>query len=307
MFAKATAGVIAFAVFIAFFGVVFGGWFTVEQGERVIVTTNGAVSYVAGPGMHLKMPFFQSTARISIQQNVDRWACVKDSQGGMRALCDPNKDHIAMQAYSQDQQPADLRVSVNWHVPEAEIAEVYTNYGTLEALADKIIGRKAPQAVKTVFGQYNAVRVIQERAGFNAAVAEAVKAIADGPVIIDSVQVENIDFSDAYEQTVEARMVAQVEVQKREQELAQKKIEAQITVTQAQAQADSQLAVAKANAEAVRITGEATASAIKARAAALADNPLLVQLTASERWNGVLPSTMLPGSAVPFISVVGTK
>jgi hypothetical protein len=45
------------------------------------------------------------------------------------------------------------------------------------------------------------------------------------------VQIENIDFSDAYEQAVEARMTAQVEVQKRQQQLAQEKINAEIAVT----------------------------------------------------------------------------
>ena len=44
------------------------------------------------------------------------------------------------------------------------------------------------------------------------AVAKAV----DGPVIIDSVQVENIDFSKAYEKSVEERMLAEVETERLE-------------------------------------------------------------------------------------------
>lgn len=302
MITRIVAAIVAFCAFLAFIMVVFGGWYTVDQGERAVLLRNGAVVSMSEPGLHFKLPWVEDYVRINVQQHSLRWACVRDTAGGMNALCSSG-DLPAMQAYSQDQQPADLRVSVNYHVPVAEAANVYSNYGSVEALADRIIARKAPQAVKTVFGQFTAVSVIQDRAKFNAEVADGVAKAIDGPVIIDSVQVEDVSFSSSYEQTVEARMVAQVEVQKREQELAQKKIEAQITVTQAQAQADSALAIAKANAEAVRIQGDAQASAIKARAAALADNPLLVQLTASERWNGVLPSTMLPGSALPFISV----
>ena len=49
--------------------------------------------------------------------------------------------------------------------------------------------------------------------------------------------------------------------------------------------------------------GEAEASAIEARAKALGTNPNLVTLVQAERWNGVLPTTMVPGSAVPFVSV----
>jgi len=50
------------------------------------------------------------------------------------------------------------------------------------------------------------------------------------------------------------------------------------------------------------VKGEAEASAIKARAEALAQNQNLIELTKAERWDGKLPTTMIPGSAVPFIS-----
>ena len=59
----------------------------------------------------------------------------------------------------------------------------------------------------------------------------------------------------------------------------------------------------EAKASNIRITGEAEASAIEARAKALGTNPNLVTLVQAERWNGVLPTTMVPGSAVPFVSV----
>lgn len=37
------------------------------------------------------------------------------------------------------------------------------------------------------------------------------------------------------------------------------------------------------------------------RARALGSNPGLVELTKAERWNGVLPTTVLPGGTLPFI------
>jgi regulator of protease activity HflC (stomatin/prohibitin superfamily) len=167
-----------------------------------------------------------------------------------------------------------------------------------------LIARKAPQEVKTVFGQFTAISAVQERARFNQEVGDAVRGAIDlnAPIAIDSVQIENIDYSEAYEQSVEARMLAEVEVQKRQQELDQEKIAAQIAVTKAQGEADSQLAKAQANAEATRIQGEATADAIRARGAALRDNPTLVALTQAERWDGVLPRMMVPAGSVPILS-----
>jgi regulator of protease activity HflC (stomatin/prohibitin superfamily) len=208
-----------------------------------------------------------------------------------------------MQAYSRDQQVADLQLSITWHVPDNEIENVYANYGSLTGVARRTIWRKAPSAVKTVFGQYDAVSSIQQRAKLNQDISDAVTKSIDGPVVVDAVQIENIDFSTAYENAVEARMTAQVEVQKREQELAQEKVKAQIAVTQAEGRAKSVKAEADAAAYRTRIEGEAAADAIKARAAALAQNAELVELTKAERWNGQLPSTMIPGTTVPFMDM----
>lgn len=98
-------------------------------------------------------------------------------------------------------------------------------------------------------------------------------------------------------------MMAEVEVQRRSQELEQQIIQAQIVVTEAQGAADAKVAEAKAQAEATILAGDAEASAIRAKGEALRDNPQLIALVTAENWDGVLPTTMLPGGAVPFISV----
>ena len=99
-------------------------------------------------------------------------------------------------------------------------------------------------------------------------------------------------------------MLAEVEVQRVRQNAEREKITAEITVIQAQAEADSSLARARADAEATRLRGEAEAFAISARGEALRDSPNLVELTKAERWNGVLPTSMIPGTAVPFLDVL---
>ena len=98
-------------------------------------------------------------------------------------------------------------------------------------------------------------------------------------------------------------MLAEVEVAKLQQNALREKVQAEITVTQAKAQAESVKAHAAAEADATRMKGEAEAAAIKAKGDALRQNPNLVELIKAERWNGTLPQTMLPNSAVPFIDV----
>jgi regulator of protease activity HflC (stomatin/prohibitin superfamily) len=180
---------------------------------------------------------------------------------------------------------------------------VYAQYQSEEGLVTKLIDPRVLQEVKTIFGQFNAVTSIQERARLNMEALRVVQRAVKGPVVIESLQIENIDFSDAYENSVEQRMLAEVEVQRLRQNAEREKVQAQITVTRATATADAVKAQADADAYATRVKGEAEALAIKSRGDALRENPQLVNLTTAERWNGVLPQQMVPGGTVPFLNV----
>lgn len=258
----------------------FGSFFGVDQGERGIVLRFGAFQRVAEPGFNLKLPLIETTKTISLQTQVS---------------------HFSLPAYSRDQQPATLQVSINWHAQESELQKIYSEFGGLQSLETRIINPRLPQAVKTIFGSYAAVSSIQNRAKLNADVFDSVYKALSGPIVIESVQLDNIDFSKAYEDSVEQRMLAEVEVAKLQQNALREKVQAEITVTQAKAHAESVKQQAAAEAEATTLKGNAEALAIKAKGDALSQNPNLVELIKAERWNGQLPTTMLPNSAVPFI------
>lgn len=288
-----TMALTGFAVLVGL-SILFGSWFTIDQGERGVILRYGAVSGTAEPGLGFKLPLINSVVQISVQSK----AIVYEK----------------MEAYSRDQQPADIRLSVNYRIPADRVQDVYGTYGGEDGLLSRLIERKVFEETKTVFGRFNAVTAIQERGRLNAEVATAIQEGVSGPVVIDSVQIENIDFSEAYEASIEQRMLAEVEVQRLRQNAEREKVQAEITVTQARAQADARRAEAQAQAdavrlaaqaesEAIRLRGEAEAEAIKARGDALRDNPGLVSLTQAERWDGQLPRTMLPGGAIPMLNL----
>ena len=271
------AGVIL-ALIIGLFSV-----YTVNEGERGILLRNGRVVAVAGPGMGLKIPFIESVEKIT-----DRNETMLDE---------------GMSAYSRDQQPAKMTVSVNFHIPPSEVEKVYAGYRTVEDMKTRLIARQIPTQLENVFGQYTAISAVQDRARLVLDIQNELRKSVKGPVVIDTVQIENIDFSDAYEKSIEDRMKAEVAIATRRQNLETEKIQAQIAVTQAQATADSKLAAAKAESESIRLRGSAEAEAIRVKGEALKDNPSLVSLTTAERWDGKLPASMIPGGRVPFISV----
>ena len=94
------------------------------------------------------------------------------------------------QAYSYDQQPATLRVSVTYRVPPEHVAELYSEYGTINNLQMRVLERKTPDAVKNVFGQYTAVRAIQERQklGLDLSLIHIYPAAPGGVAVVGAVQ-----------------------------------------------------------------------------------------------------------------------
>jgi regulator of protease activity HflC (stomatin/prohibitin superfamily) len=293
MIKGATAAAIAGVIVLL---LVLGSWYTVDQTERGVLLRNGAVVGTAQPGLGFKMPVIDSVQKISVRTSTYTWD--------------------KMNSYSYDQQPADLKISVTLRAAPEKVADLYAKFGRLDAAVHQVVSPVVNQQVKVVFGRYTAVKAIQERGALNAAIKDAITESLkyDPMIVVESVQLENIEFSQNYLHSIEQRMLAEVEVQKLQQNAEREKVQAQITVTQATAKANAIRAEAQAQADATRlsgqakasnikITGEAEAAAIEARGKALTSNPNLVTLVQAERWNGVLPTTMVPGAAVPFVSV----
>lgn len=237
--------------------------YTVDQGERGVILRMGAVIGEAEPGVGFKIPVIDTVQHISVQSQNSRYSDVK--------------------TYSRDQQPATLRVSLNFHVTDART--VYTEYKTVQNMVDRLVTPQIYTWSENVFGQFNAASAVQDRAKLNAELAIALRKVVHGPITIESVQIENIDFSGKYEEAVEARMEATVRQQ------------------QAEAEAAATRTRADANAYAVKAQGDAEASAIRARGEALRDNPGLPTLVTAEKWDGHLPTTMVPNGGVPFLNV----
>ncbi len=288
--------IVAAVVVLAIVATALGSWYTVDQTERGVLLRYGAVVGTAQPGLGFKLPLIDSVEKVSVKTSTFAWD--------------------KMNSYSYDQQPADLKISVTLRASPDKVSDLYAKFGRLDTAVNQVVSPVVNQQVKVVFGRYTAVKAIQERGALNNAIKDAITETLkyDSMIIIESVQLENIEFSQTYLHSIEQRMLAEVEVQKLQQNAEREKVQAQITVTQANAKANAVRAEAQANAEATRlngeakasnikITGEAEAAAIEARAKALGTNPNLVTLVQAERWNGVLPTTMVPGSAVPFVSL----
>lgn len=257
-------------------------YYTIDEGERGVVLRAGSVNHVAEPGLNFKFPIIDSVVRISVQ--------------------DQKRAYQNVATYSKDVQLAMILISVNYKVLPGAVDEVYARFGT--DIVARAIDPIVPDRLKKVFGQYQAATVVAERNRLGKEVEDAIKsAVPQDLIQVVSVQIENIDFSDAYEAAIEAAAKAEAAVRQARNELERQKVEAERVVVDAKARADAVRAQAQAEAERIKLAGEAEATAIRAKGDALRDNPNLVGLIAAERWNGVLPTTQVPGSTVPFIEL----
>jgi regulator of protease activity HflC (stomatin/prohibitin superfamily) len=272
---------VAFSLVIA---CAYGTFFQIDEGERGIILLNGSITDVAEPGLGVKLPIISSVVELSVRDHTYRFD--------------------KMEAYSYDQQPAVLQVSVTYRPAIEEVSKIYAEYGSLDQMQSRILERRTLEAVKNVFGKYTAARSIQEREKLAMDVKAAMReAMIDVPVQIVGTQIEELEFSKAYEQSIEQRMLAQVQIETTQQKQKTAEIEAQTLVIKARAEADAQRAAFEAQADGIRLRGQAEAQAIEARAKALAQNLNLVQLMAVEKWDGQLPTTQVPGASVPFIGI----
>src|SRR5438477_5834227 len=197
--AASLAGVVALILAL-------GSWYTVDQTERGVLLRNGAVIGTAQPGLGFKLPLFDSVEKISVRTATYTWD--------------------KMNSYSFDQQPADLKISVTLRAAPEKVSDLYAKFGRLDTAVNQVVSPVVNQQVKVVFGRYTAVKAIQVRGTLNSAIKDAITETLkyDPMIVIESVQLEHIEFSANYLHSIEQRVLAEVEVQKLQQNAEREKV-----------------------------------------------------------------------------------
>jgi regulator of protease activity HflC (stomatin/prohibitin superfamily) len=133
-------------------------------------------------------------------------------------------------------------------------------------------------------------------------------------ITIVSIAIEDIDFTDAFTNAVEAKQVAAQNKLTAETQQAQKTMEeeaaAKRAVIAANAEAEKAIIAANADLEVVKVQAEAALYACEKEAEmnkriseSLAGD--IIQYYWIKQWNGILPSTVLGGDASYMIDLTG--
>ena len=282
------------AVVFFIFDLIFANVYIIDQGEKAVVTNFGEISKTWSAGFHVKIPFVQSVKRYSVR--------VQKTVFG-------DGDRV-LSAYSNDQQIIEnYSIAITWNYDPTRIEDVYKYFGTSddESVFQTVVSPTIQQTSKTIFGQFTAQTIVQDRAKLDNALEHRIKQqLSKYPIQIISVQIIDINFSKTYENVIEQTAQKKQEIEKSRNELKRIEIETQQQV--AKAEAENKAIKLKADAEAYQISVKAKAEsdAIKLKAEALKANKDLVDLKIAEKWNGTVPQTVVVNdgkSVLPLLNI----
>jgi regulator of protease activity HflC (stomatin/prohibitin superfamily) len=181
---------------------------------------------------------------------------------------------IEAMTYSSDAQVMNVSLAVQHKFLGGEAKKIIKDYGSTKALTERITS-VLTETPKAVLSTRTAMEIIANRSSITPEIREAIQnALGDKyPVEVTNVVILNIDFSDAFEQAVEEKMIAE-----------QNKLKADF-------ENEKKVATAKANAEAKILEAEAEAKSNELLEKSITDKTLRDKYL--DKWDGKLPSTMV--------------
>jgi len=261
-----TIGIIVVLLFLCI--LLWGTFVIVPAGSRGVVLWWGSVeNRIMGEGLNFKVPMTETVIKVDV-----------------RVQPHPFRE---IDASSKEYQIVKMTGMMNFHIDPAFVNDLYQKVGL--DFADKVIDPAFNDFVKEVVPTYPIGEILPKREEIRqTAMKKLGNNLSRYHIIVDDIYFANIRFSPEYEKAIEAKQVAQQQVETQKQVLAQREIEAQQKVATAKGEAESILVVAQEQAKANEVLSHSI-------------TPILVSYKSIERWNGSLPQ--VSGGAVPFIEL----
>lgn len=242
----------------------------VPAGSTGVVMTLGKVSdNVMQEGLHFKVPFVQNVAIISNKIQ---------------------KQEVQANAVSKDLQTVESEIAVNYRVGLDSSANIYKNIG--ERYEEIVLLPAVQESMKSVSAKYTAEELITLRAQVGEEIKSSLEEkVSEYGIVIEKFSIVNFDFSEEFNEAIEAKQVA-------EQNLIKTKTEQEQAIVIAEAEAQKKLIAAQAEADAITAKAQAQADANKLLAESLNDN--VVEYEKIQKWDGKLPTVTGSDALISF-------
>lgn len=207
-------------------------------------------------------------------------------------------------AFSKDIQQVDIQGSINYNIDKATAMNLYKDVGI--GYVNILIGPRIQEDVKIVIAQYNAENLIASRQDVANKIESLIREeLTSKGINIISLAIENVDFTDAFENAVEAKQVATQEKLRAQTQQEQQTMEAEQAAKRKRIEAEAAAEVAKvqadADAYAVQVKAEAEAEANKKINQSLTTD--LVNYRQIQQWNGELPQFVGGTNSLPIFNI----
>lgn len=257
---------IAVALVIAFIFVPFS-FHTVSSGEVAVVKHLGKIDGVKTAGTHYALWITDTYVTYDTKvQNLE----------------------TTTTAYSADAQTMTIQMTIQYQIIADKVVDIATQYGTLDVLQNRIESISL-ERTKSLLSSHKAMDIIANRSTLSPGIESDIKAAVGDEYFVNivAVVVTNIDFSDAFEQAVEDKMIAEQAKLKADYENETKIAKAEAEAQAKLKEAEAEIEIAKAKAEALKIAAEAEAEANKIIDASITDK--IIEKILADAWDGKLP------------------
>ena len=224
-------------------------------------------------GLNFHIPFIEEIQEIDIREQV--YAVQTD-------------------AYTSDTQTVDeLQLKLNYCYDGTKLTDIIRTIG-VSNVESKLLVPNVAKISKDEIGKVKAEDLVQNRSTVQNAIYNSLKETLESQgIVVTAFAIENLSFDDAFEQSIQAKVIAAQDALKMQNKTAEKEEEAKQKVIAAQAEADSQ-----------KIKADAEAYAIEAVQKQLTQSPNYIEYMKIMNWDGVLPQAI--GTEVnPFIALDG--
>lgn len=246
----------------------------IDSTEIGVVRTWGQINREINAGLNIVNPISDSVEKYDLRVHVR------------------NADFAS---YTKDAQPVSASIEYQYKLCPGEVMTVAKEYGTYEILETKIAG-VVEERVKSVFAEFSAMPLLERRSTLSAEVLDSLRDLEDlYHIQFTAAVVNNIDFSDAFEASVEAKMTAEQDALRAEQEKKSALVKAEQAKEVAAINAEAAIAQANGEAEAMRIIREALQNMPDA----------YIQQMWIEKWDGKLPT--VSGTDNAIVNIPGTS
>lgn len=236
----------------------FSAFGTVGAGERGVLLQFGAVQdKVLDEGLYFKIPLVQQVVKMDVKIQ---------------------KDEVQSSAASKDLQIVTSKIALNYHLDPESVNKVWQELGS--SYNARVIAPSIQEAVKAESAKYTAEDLITKREEVKDKIkANLTQRLAKRHIIVDELNIIEFQFSQAFNEAIEAKVTAEQLKLKADRDLDRIKIES-----------EQKIAEAEGKAEAIRI-----------EALALRQNIKVIELRWIEKWDGKVPTYW--GQVSPFVGI----